>query len=78
MRKITFAESSWNQYTGFINDKKIFAKINALIKEIARDPMKGTGKPESLRGDLSGCYSRRIDSKHRNDECFKDKLCTIS
>jgi toxin YoeB len=46
-------------------DKKILKKINALIKEIQRTPFEGTGKPESLKHDLAGLWSRRIDHEHR-------------
>ena len=47
------------------NDKKIFEKISRLIIEVARDPFHGTGKPEPLKGDLSGHWSRRITEEHR-------------
>jgi len=40
-------------------------RINMLIKETCRDPFRGLGKPEPLKGDLSGAWSRRIDSEHR-------------
>ena len=43
----------------------VFKKISALIKEIIRTPFTGTGKPEPLRGDLGGFWSRRITGKHR-------------
>jgi toxin YoeB len=43
----------------------VLARINRLITEAARDPGAGTGKPERLSGDLSGCWSRRIDQEHR-------------
>lgn len=46
-------------------DRKKATKILKLIQEVARDPFHGTGKPEPLRGELSGCWSRRIDAEHR-------------
>ena len=46
-------------------DKNTLKRINELIKDMARDPFDGIGKPEALKGDLSGCYSRRIDGKNR-------------
>lgn len=46
-------------------DKKILKKINALIKECLRHPFEGTGKPEPLKGELSGYWSRRITREHR-------------
>ena len=47
------------------DDKKIFEKLSKLIIEIARDPFHGTGKPEPLKGDWSGHWSRRITDEHR-------------
>ena len=46
-------------------DKKVFARINKLIKEIKRTPFEGIGKPEPLKDNLSGLWSRRIDKEHR-------------
>jgi toxin YoeB len=47
------------------NDRKIAVRIMKLIKQVQRDPFRGVGKPEPLRGELSGCWSRRIDDEHR-------------
>lgn len=44
---------------------KLHIRINKLIAEIERQPFKGLGKPEPLKGDFAGCWSRRIDSEHR-------------
>lgn len=51
----------------YIGRKKIkkFKKINTLIKEIKRDPFNGPGKPEPLKYELAGCWSRRITTEHR-------------
>lgn len=46
-------------------DESAFDKINGLIIEILRDPFKGRGKPEPLKGSLRGCWSRRITKKQR-------------
>ncbi|MEW1681525.1 Txe/YoeB family addiction module toxin [Streptomyces sp. NPDC093594] len=46
-------------------DRTLFRKIVRLIGEIQRDPFTGIGKPEPLKGDLSGYWSRRIDDEHR-------------
>jgi len=46
-------------------DRKTALRIVRLIRDIERDPFKGTGKPEPLKGDLQGCWSRRIDDEHR-------------
>lgn len=57
---------SFEEFTEWQNtDKKIYKKIASLIKEISRTPFTGTGKPEPLKGDLSGYWSRRIDDQHR-------------
>jgi toxin YoeB len=65
--KITFYDdSSFEEFTAWaVEDRKIFKKINDLIKDIKRNPKSGIGKPEQLKHDLSGYWSRHIDSKHR-------------
>ncbi len=45
--------------------KKILKRINQLIKDMRRDPFNGIGKPEPLKGNLTGLWSRRIDERHR-------------
>jgi toxin YoeB len=52
-------------YTGKKTDKKILKRINELIKAIDRDPFDGVGKPEPLRANLGGYWSRRINHEHR-------------
>ncbi|MFN7301864.1 MAG: Txe/YoeB family addiction module toxin [Bacteroidota bacterium] len=57
---------AWEDYLYWQRtDKLILQKINALIRECLRDPFHGTGKPEALKGSLSGCWSRRINAEHR-------------
>jgi toxin YoeB len=63
--RIVFTSHGWADYTSWAGDKKALARINRLISEAARDPGAGTGKPERLSGNLSGCWSRRIDQEHR-------------
>jgi toxin YoeB len=64
--KLVFTESSWTDYLWFQdNDKKLLKRINGLIKAIQRTPFEGTGKPELLRANLSGFWSRRINLEHR-------------
>lgn len=46
-------------------DKKTLNRINQLIKDMSRNPFEGIGKPERLKGDLTGFWSRRIDDEHR-------------
>ncbi len=66
MNKIQFAEDAWDEYQYWVtHDKKTLKKINILIKEIQRTPFEGEGKPEPLRGDLKGMWSRRINDKDR-------------
>ncbi len=64
--KLVFSEQAWADYLYWqAQDKKTLERINALIKECARTPFAGLGKPEPLRGDLRGWWSRRIDREHR-------------
>jgi toxin YoeB len=64
--KLIWSENSWQEYLWWqSNDKKILKKINTLIKEIQREPFNGLGKPEPLKHELAGCWSRRITSEHR-------------
>lgn len=64
--KLVWSDSSWNEYVNWqIEDKKVLKKINSLLKDIKRDPFNGIGKPEPLKYELSGCWSRRISDEHR-------------
>ena len=64
--KIIFTEEGWEDYLWFQEtDKKLLKRLNALIKEIQRTPFDGTGKPEPLRANLSGYWSRRVSIEHR-------------
>ena len=64
--RIIFSKISWEDYTSWLHeDKKMLKKINDLIKDIQRHPYEGKGKPEPLKYDLSGYWSRRIDREHR-------------
>lgn len=64
---ILFTDTGWNQYTEWQGqDKKTVKRINQLLKSIDRDgAMQGIGKPELLKHDKSGLYSRRIDETNR-------------
>lgn len=64
MKKIWHAEA-WEDYLTLQNDKKLLKKANALLKDIERGGYDGIGKPEPLKGNLSGYYSRRIDDYNR-------------
>lgn len=62
---VTFTDDGWDDYTSWAGDRKMLRRINRLITEALRHPAEGTGKPERLKGDLSGHWSRRIDQEHR-------------
>ncbi len=63
---VSFKPAAWDHYLYWqAVDKAMFKKINRLIEECQRHPFDGTGKPEPLKGDLSGFWSRRIDREHR-------------
>ena len=65
--EIKFSLEAWGQYTGWqVQDRKALKRINELLKDIARgNPFEGIGKPEPLKGNLSGFLSRRIDEYNR-------------
>jgi toxin YoeB len=63
---LTFTENAWDDYLYWQKvDKRMVGKINELIKAIKRTPFEGIGKPEPLKYDLAGYWSRRIDLEHR-------------
>ena len=64
--RIVFSENAWDDYTSWLTeDKRMLKKINELIKDIQSHPCKGKGKPEPLKYDLAGFWSRRINREHR-------------
>ena len=64
--RICFSKNAWEDYTSWqTEDKSMLKRINELIKEIQRTPYEGKGKPEPLKYDFSGFWSRRIDREHR-------------
>ena len=66
MMRITFSKNAWEDYMSWQSeDKKVLKKINELIKDIQRTPYEGIGKPEPLKYDLNGLWSRRIEREHR-------------
>lgn len=63
---LIFSDKAWEEYMYWQNiDKQILKKINQLIKDIKREPFEGIGKPEPLKYELSGFWSRRISDEHR-------------
>ena len=75
---ITFTEKAWAGYTYWQSqDKTFLKKLNALIEETTRTPFEGTGKPEPLRHELAGFWSRRISDEHRLIYRIKDDALEI-
>ena len=63
---ISWHPQAWQDYLYWQQeDKRILKRINALIKDIERNPFDGIGKPEPLKYEWSGFWSRRIDDEHR-------------
>ena len=63
---LIFSSKAWSEYLYWQKtDKKILNRINTIIKDIQRSPFEGIGKPEPLRHNLSGYWSRRINDEHR-------------
>ncbi|TDC80415.1 Txe/YoeB family addiction module toxin [Streptomyces hainanensis] len=66
MRSVTFDPAGWDDFLFWLaSDRKMARRITRLIAEIQRTPFEGIGKPEPLKGDLTGYWSRRIDDEHR-------------
>ncbi|MDR3002539.1 MAG: Txe/YoeB family addiction module toxin [Fibromonadaceae bacterium] len=62
----SFSDNAWEEYVYWqTQDKKTLKRINALLKDIDRNPFEGIGKPEPLKENFSGFWSRRIDSENR-------------
>jgi toxin YoeB len=76
--ELVWQSNAWEDYLYWQHqDKKILLRINDLIKDTSRSPFKGIGKPEPLKGDLSGCWSRRITDEHRLVYTIRDKRLHI-
>jgi toxin YoeB len=69
--RLIFSETAWSQYLSH-TDRKLIKRINDLVADIMRNGYRGIGKPEPLRGELSGLWSRRIDQEHRLVYRLKD------
>jgi toxin YoeB len=64
--RVHFTDDGWDEYLHwFRQDPKVHARLNELIEDVRRTPFQGLGKPEPLKGDFAGCWSRRITSEHR-------------
>ena len=66
MRNIVFEPQAFQDFNSWAKeDKKVYGKIVGLIDDILRNPFGGIGKPEPLKYELKGCWSRRITDEHR-------------
>ncbi len=76
--RIVFSKNAWEDYTSWLReDRTMLRNINELIKDIKRNPHSGIGKPEPLKYDLAGLWSRRIDQEHRLVYQVKDNEVLI-
>jgi toxin YoeB len=76
---IKFSTKGWEDYLYWqATDRAILKRINQLIKDIEREPFAGIGKPEPLKHQLSGFWSRRIDSQHRLVYSIKDDSLLVA
>ena len=72
-------DAAWAEYVYWqTQDKKTLRRINQLIRDIVRNPYEGIGKPEPLKGDLSGFWSRRIDDRNRLVYRMEGDNCQIA
>jgi toxin YoeB len=77
--KITFSEKAWEAYIYWqTQDKRFLKKLNTLIQECTITPFEGSGKPELLKNELSGWWSRRITDVHRLVYRIKDNALEIA
>ena len=64
--RYVFTQQAWDDYQHWVkSDKRVLRRLNELIKATARDPFEGIGKPEPLRHQLQGHWSRRVSDEHR-------------
>ncbi len=65
MRQIAFSPEAFREYNEWFQQPEVIDKIKILVRDIDRDPFRGLGKPEPLKGNWKGYWSRRIDHEHR-------------
>ena len=64
--RVSFTPDGWRDYLHWIeNDRRVLSVLNRLIEDVRRQPFSGLGKPEPLKGELAGWWSRRITAEHR-------------
>ena len=77
-RRLAWTDSAWGDYVYWQGqDKKTLKRINKLIANVSQTPFEGIGKPEPLKENLSGFWSRRIDDAHRLVYAVADRHITI-
>ncbi len=78
MKSLAFTPHAWEEYLYWqARDKALLGRINALIKDALRTPFTGLGKPEPLKFDLAGAWSRRINAEHRLVYLVQDEALVI-
>jgi toxin YoeB len=79
-RRLVWTLAAWEDYQFWqVQDRKTLKRVNALIRECMREPFDGIGKPEPLKGNLAGFWSRRIDQANRLVYCLDgDDLVVIA
>jgi toxin YoeB len=76
--RLVWTKTAWKDYLYWqTNDKKKLKRINELIKATLREPFEGLGKPEALKHDLQGYWSRRIDTEHRLVYSYKNEELVV-
>jgi len=76
--KLAWTLAAWEDYGYWQGqDKKTLRRINALITDCLRHPLKGIGKPEPLKENLLGFWSRRIDDTHRLVYCIDEQALIV-
>ena len=80
MMKVSFTDDSFDEFNYWAEtDRKVYRKIVKIIHDIARSPFDGLGKPEPLRYNYPGCWSRRITDEHRLIyQIIEDEIIIIS
>jgi len=77
-RLLSWTDEAWNNYVYWqTQDKKTLKRINKLISDVKRSPFDGIGKPEPLKENLSGFWSRRIDDTNRLIYAVDDTAITV-
>ena len=78
MRDVAFQKEAFAEFTAWASeDPKVFERLTRLIRESAREPFSGIGKPEPLRHNLKGCWSRRLTDEHRLVYRVSDAALTV-